>query len=179
MKWIEIQPDVVIAKGVEADEAKGVKAVPPLTWSMREGVEYLVDHAPEFDRPASNQRAGRRIVKEFEKAGAFSSDTPTTYVGLKDEDHARLVTVTEAAEIAWGIWGFNHLDEKGNVTGRSPMDVPKSKFLQWTDAVSEALNDESYSKLMDARRAAAAVPAAVEEPPPAAAPVAVAEEDPK
>lgn len=138
MKYVKIVPPILVLPGIAADPEKKQLERPALYWSMLEGLTYVVDNAPTYQKPASMQRAGARLVRAFEHAAELGA----AYAELKDEDWARLKDEIEGGETPWGSW-FLQNDAQRSI----PLKLSPRTFLPFTDAVAEALGDESFAKL--------------------------------
>ena len=117
-------PDVIVIATM-SDE--------PLTWSLAQGVAFIVDNSPDFNKPQSRVRMGARLCDAFEKEGAV--------VELRAEDWQVLQEVIESGETPWGSWLTTPLGADGKPNG-SPVKVQISprRFLSFTNAISEAKN---------------------------------------
>ena len=97
-------------------------------YTFRELVEYLVDNDPRFQRPASNARAGQRLLDSLDGALASRSDT---WKIERSEDWKLLSAIAENPTC--GYARFEERDAQGNK--RADIHVPTRLLLPYLDAI--------------------------------------------
>jgi hypothetical protein len=106
------------------------------TYSLAEGIAFVVDHAAQFSRPQSRVRAAARLVE------AFSSAAPGEIVELKQDDWEVLSATVEAGDTPWGKWQATLHDKEGKAVDVQDLEVAPRIFLPFANAIAEAANQD-------------------------------------
>lgn len=124
---------LLIPEPIDLGVAIGARA--SFCYSFATGLAFLIDHAPEFSRPASAVRAGVRLMSACELA------SPGEFVELRKDDWDILTTAVEHGATPWGLWEQQARDAAGVLVGTTPMQLPPRLFLPWANAIAEAKVD--------------------------------------